>query len=173
MTGLHNRRYFDAAAQRLVEHQHDEVLVALIDLDHFKRINDTCGHETGDRVLQRVAERLVDAAPAGAVLFRWGGEEFLLLAPLHAVGESAADITGRLLDRVGDRPIELDAGGMATVSCSIGWESTATFDSGSVREALRRADAHLYEAKQAGRDRMFGPGGETRARGAPGRFADL
>ena len=162
LTGLHNRHYFDASTRQL-RSTRPAVLVALVDVDHFKRINDTLGHEAGDRVLQDVAARLHDAAPRGSFLFRWGGEEFLLLAPLFEGSGLAEAITQRLLERVGGTPVALDATRI-DVTCSIGWEIAPVPDEGAMHEALRRADAHLYAAKQAGRNRVHGP-----ARGAARR----
>ena len=163
LTGLHNRRYFDRAAARL-EYEQPAVLVALIDIDHFKRINDGRGHEAGDRVLQQVAVRLTEAAPHGAALFRWGGEEFLLLAPLRAGDEDPGAIARRVLERIGDQPVTLGVDDVLAVTCSIGWEVATALDEFSMRQALRQADIRLYGAKDAGRDRAHGPNGVTYVR---------
>jgi diguanylate cyclase (GGDEF)-like protein len=156
LTGLHNRHYFDIASRDLLA-LGDRTLVALIDLDHFKQINDSRGHDVGDQVLMAVASRLVDAAPAGAVLFRWGGEEFLLLAPLQEDGVDPETIADKILHRVGDAPIAIPAGAAIWMTCSIGWEIAPRGDGPSIHAALRQADLNLYEAKQRGRDRARGP----------------
>jgi diguanylate cyclase (GGDEF)-like protein len=163
LTGLHNRHYFDIATRDLLA-DGERTLVALIDLDYFKRINDTCGHDVGDQVLMDVANRLVAVAPSDAVLFRWGGEEFLLLAPLPDDGDEPSAVVARILHRVGDVPIMPASDPPASVApvamtCSIGWEIAPMGDGPSIREALRRADLGLYAAKQAGRDRAHGPNG--------------
>jgi diguanylate cyclase (GGDEF)-like protein len=163
LTGLHNRHYFDIATRDLLA-QGGRTLVALIDLDHFKRINDSCGHEVGDKVLMEVASRLIAAAPAHAVLFRWGGEEFLLLAPLLDGSDGTAQVVGRILHRVGDSVIALAPEPALAMTCSIGWEIAPQGDSPSIHEALRTADLNLYAAKQNGRDRAHGPGGAIELR---------
>jgi diguanylate cyclase (GGDEF)-like protein len=156
LTGLNNRHFFDTAVRQLLD-QGRAVLAALIDVDHFKRINDSRGHEVGDRVLQAVARRLVDAVPRAAILFRWGGEEFLLLMALHDGAAEAGATIAAVLGSVGDAPVELAGGDALTVTCSIGWDVAHEPDDVSMREALRRADRHLYAAKHSGRDRAHGP----------------
>jgi diguanylate cyclase (GGDEF)-like protein len=165
LTGLHNRHYFDIATRDLLA-QGGRSLVALIDLDHFKRINDTRGHEIGDRVLMEVAARLMASVPRDAVLFRWGGEEFLLLAPLPDDNDDPATIVIGILHRVGDGPIPLAADSTIDMTCSIGWEIAPLGDSPSIHEALRVADLNLYSAKRGGRDRAHGPDGEIDLRQA-------
>jgi diguanylate cyclase (GGDEF)-like protein len=180
LTGLHNRHYFEIATRQLLDHE-ERILVALIDLDHFKKVNDTRGHDVGDMVLTDVSRRLLAVAPGDAVLFRWGGEEFLLLAPLGGEDRPEAIIV-EILHRVGDVPVELGAaaatptmagagstGALSStlaMTCSIGWEIAAVAESPAIREALRRADLHLYDAKHSGRDRAHGPDGVVGTRPA-------
>ena len=156
LTGLHNRHYFDIASRDLLA-LGGRTLVALIDLDHFKQINDSRGHEVGDQVLMEVASRLVAAAPPDAVLFRWGGEEFLLLAPLQEAGDEPDTVAEKILHRVGDASIAIASGAAVRMTCSIGWEIAPTGDGPSIHMALRQADLNLYQAKQEGRDRSLGP----------------
>ena len=158
LTGLRNRRYFDVAVQELQVRQNG-VFAALIDVDHFKRINDTLGHDVGDRVLQKIAARLVEAAPRNSALFRWGGEEFLMLARPNVEGFDHVALACGLLDCIGRTPIATGAGETLAVTCSIGWEILLPQEGAALRDALRRADAHLYEAKRAGRNRAHGPHG--------------
>ena len=161
LTRLRNRHYVEAARRGF--DPRDALIVMLLDLDHFKRVNDTRGHETGDRVLQAVATRLVDAAPRDAVLFRWGGEEFLLLVPQRN-GDDAAALARNLLGAIGNRPVRLDDGTTIALTGSIGWDIAPGTDEIALRDGLRRADAHLYAAKRAGRDRAHGPGAATATR---------
>jgi diguanylate cyclase (GGDEF)-like protein len=123
--------------------------LALVDLDHFKLINDQLGHAEGDRVLHDFARILVGAVRRTDLVARWGGEEFLVYFPgaTEAVAQAVLmRIAERLrtvpLARVGDRPLTFSAGTTAV--------SRATFD-----EALRRADLALYEAKRRGRARIL------------------
>ncbi len=178
LTGLHNRHYFEIATQDLLARE-ERILVALIDLDHFKKVNDTRGHDIGDVVLMDVAKRLLAVAPGDAVLFRWGGEEFMLLAPLGEGDDPDATVVG-VLHRIGDVPIELGAAATTptiagagptsapsptlAMTCSIGWEIAAVAEGPAIREALRRADLHLYDAKHSGRDRAHGPDGAVGTR---------
>jgi diguanylate cyclase (GGDEF)-like protein len=157
LTGLYNRRFVDEQLPRLLGRAGEsQVTVALLDLDHFKQINDTRSHEIGDRVLCAVAELLAEAdLPAGTTdsfAARMGGEEFLLVL----VGADAATATRHLDDlrrAVLHHPWDvLDEGLRVTVS--IGAASTGELPVPSPAELLARADAHLYRAKHAGRDRV-------------------
>ncbi len=156
LTGLRNRRYFDIATREVFA-RHSRTLVALIDLDHFKQINDSHGHFVGDHVLVAVASRLTEAALGSGTLFRWGGEEFLLLAPLTEDFVHAVASVHRILHQVGDAPMQLEGSAPLTVTCSIGWDLAETGDAESIHESLRRADSNLYAAKHGGRDRAHGP----------------
>lgn len=123
--------------------------LAIIDLDHFKQINDRCGHAAGDHVLREVARASIAVLRAGDVLGRWGGEEFLLVMPDTTL-DAALAVLERL--RAALRAIELPAtGGGLQVSMSAGLatldEQTTTLD-----ELIARADAALYEAKDQGRN---------------------
>jgi len=160
LTGLYNRRYVDDELPRLLDRAAagaESVTVALLDLDHFKRINDTCSHEAGDQVLCAVAELLEAAGAAagtGSFVARMGGEEFLLVQ----VGTDPAAAAARLEELrravaahpwaalVGDLPVTISIGASTTQGTS------ATTPTG----ILGRADGHLYLAKRQGRDRVVG-----------------
>jgi two-component system cell cycle response regulator len=157
LTGLYNRRFVDEQLPRLLGREADaadHVTVALLDLDHFKRINDTCSHDVGDQVLRTFAELLQevgagDGAPSFAA--RMGGEEFLLVQ----VGAIPAGAARRLEDV--RRAIRAYPWAQLTcnlpVTVSIGASSVETTDT-TPAEVLGRADAHLYEAKRNGRDQV-------------------
>jgi two-component system, cell cycle response regulator len=164
LTGLYNRRYVDEQLPRLLS-RHDapggDVSVALLDLDHFKDVNDTCSHQVGDRVLRTVAELLQDAESgagsgdgAGSFAARMGGEEFLLV--LVGVDLSAAvHRLEAIREAVRAHPWAELTGGLP-VTVSIGAASSAGLPDPSPAELLGRADAHLYRAKRQGRDRVVG-----------------
>ncbi|WP_299959148.1 bifunctional diguanylate cyclase/phosphodiesterase [uncultured Modestobacter sp.] len=141
LTGLANRRGFDDALQELLaaaDRRREPLSAALLDLDHFKQINDTDGHEAGDRVLVRAAESWGARLPTGAVLARHGGDEFALLVP-GLTGDAALALVERLTGP------DLGTG----VSCGVAQHVPG--ETGA--QLMRRADAALYTAKAAGRGR--------------------
>jgi two-component system cell cycle response regulator len=159
LTGLYNRRYVDEQLPCLLRRTPGapEVTLALLDLDYFKLVNDTCSHEVGDDVLRTVAELLQDdeAAPGdGSFAARMGGEEFLLV--LVGSGPVEAD---RHLEEVrrsiADHPWS-EVTGAVTVTVSIGAASTTGDAEPTPAALLGRADAHLYRAKRTGRNRVVG-----------------
>jgi diguanylate cyclase (GGDEF)-like protein len=153
LTGVANRRHFDerlaAEIARAVRYGHPLALL-LVDLDHFKRINDSAGHAAGDAVLRLAARTMAANARANDFVARIGGEEFAVLLPEQdaAGAHAAAEHVRRSLS-------ELDTAAIAPqlrVTASIG---VAMLAEGEGRDALlRRADAALYAAKNAGRDRV-------------------
>jgi two-component system, cell cycle response regulator len=153
LTGLYNRRHLEERLGEFVSlaRRHGEDLAAaMVDLDHFKRINDTAGHPAGDAVLRVAAERLRGILRAEDVLGRWGGEEFLALLPrTDAAGAQLA--AERMRQAVAGEPIPLPEGGEMRVTASIG---AAAGVEGGAADLVQRADAALYEAKEAGRDRV-------------------
>jgi diguanylate cyclase (GGDEF)-like protein len=152
LTGLVNRRQMmlriEAEFARL-ERSHEELAVALIDLDHFKRINDSHGHHVGDMVLQSFARLAGNELRGSDLLARWGGEEFLLLLPMtpHAVACSAVE---RLRDTLTHRP----AGASPVVRAVTFSAGVAMHEPGdTVHSLIERADRAMYQAKRLGRDR--------------------
>ncbi|MGY1827928.1 diguanylate cyclase [Blastococcus sp. SYSU DS0541] len=150
LTGLYNRRYVDEELPRLLAARPGDVTVALLDLDHFKRVNDTCSHEVGDQVLRAVAAILQETATgsAGSFAARLGGEEFLLVQTGTGPGAAAWHLEG-VRRAIAEHPWAALTGGVpVTVSIGIaGGGSTPA-------EVLGRADASLYAAKRQGRDRV-------------------
>lgn len=152
LTGLPLRYGMEAEFARLCAQaaRHGEtVVVVLVDIDHFKRVNDTHGHAVGDRALIHVAGLLRHALRAGEPLFRFGGEEFLALltAVDHAGAEDAAQ---RLLQRLRSTPLQLDDGTRLTLRASLGLAAVRTDE--ALGSATTRADRALYAAKHGGRD---------------------
>ena len=133
----------------------DEALcIAMIDIDHFKRVNDTHGHAVGDQVLIEVARRLRNALRPGDLVARLGGEEFAVLLP-HATSNDAAMICERLRVALIESPIAIKAvSKKADVTVSVGFTRYAPPE--STDAALSRADARLYAAKSAGRNCVMG-----------------
>ena len=155
LTGLFNRRHLEEQLPPLMSscrrHGH-AVAVLIVDVDHFKQVNDTAGHEAGDAVLQEVARRMALVVREEDVLGRWGGEEFLVLAP-HTGLEGAKVLAERLRLAVCAEPVDTSAGPVS-VAASVGGASVEGPDQADQREAVVRvADANLYAAKAAGRNR--------------------
>lgn len=130
--------------------RHGELLVALLlDLDHFKRINDVEGHAAGDRALQHVADVLRRHCRVGEPVFRFGGEEFL--AMLQAAGRAAAErAVERILQALRESPVALADGRSIRVRASAGMAVVGSAE--PMADAIGRADQALYAAKAAGRD---------------------
>ena len=156
LTGLYNRRWVDERLPALLlrrEVDGDPVTVALLDLDHFKLVNDTCSHEVGDAVLQAVAQILLAAtaeAPVGSFAARMGGEEFLVVLT-GMDREAAAAHLEQIRRSVAGHPwVGLTQGLPVTVSIGVAADSGAP----GAAEVLARADVNLYQAKREGRDRV-------------------
>jgi two-component system cell cycle response regulator len=156
LTGLYNRRFLDAALKLELDRgarSHEPVGLLLCDLDHFKRINDTHGHLIGDTVLREVSQRLLAAVRTGDIVARYGGEEFVVLLPGGGTGQ-LLEIGERCRSAFDRRAFALPGGYQAIVTISIGGASWPE-DAASARELFEAADAALYRAKQAGRNRIY------------------
>lgn len=147
LTGLYNRRVLDSSLARL-ESEHRPFAAVALDIDHFKRVNDTYGHDAGDGVLKRLGEIMRINTREGDVLCRVGGEEFLILL-LDASPEVALRVSERLREQV--EHTQMDPIGHITVSLGVAhWP----LSSSRVDEVLKIADNMLYTAKQTGRNRV-------------------
>jgi diguanylate cyclase (GGDEF)-like protein len=153
LTGIANRRHFFDVAHREVAlaHRRQAILAAvMLDIDHFKRINDTHGHQVGDDVIRGVVARLRSHCRDTDVLGRYGGEEFVLLLP--EAGSHASETAERLRDEVARTPLETRAGPIeVTISVGVAHLQPADTEPDTL---LARADESLYRAKQAGRNRV-------------------
>lgn len=154
LTGLLNRRAIVRKAVEYLSRARESkgtLIIGLIDLDHFKSINDRFGHAVGDQLLQRLAVSLRTSLHTREVFGRYGGEEFLVLFPDTPM-DQAREGAERLRAALRDQPLNID-GQEVTVSLSMG---LASFESGDVLydQVARRADIALYVAKTQGRDRV-------------------
>lgn len=151
LTGMYNRRFFFELAAPLfadATRRESDLLVAMIDIDHFKLVNDTYGHDTGDEVLKSVAEALTGMMRETDVIARFGGEEFCLLAP--AVSAKAAP---GFLEKIRERLSQLTFKESAfSITVSIGGTNALGADLNSM---ITQADKFLYAAKEAGRNRVI------------------
>jgi diguanylate cyclase (GGDEF)-like protein len=154
LTGLYNRRFFDAALQLEVERTQrsgGRIGLLVLDLDHFKSVNDVHGHLVGDEILREVGKRLMRAIRTGDIVARHGGEEFVVLLP-GGGPEQLAEIGERCRHSIGDSAMGAN-GAKLNVTASVGGASWPE-DGQTVREVFEAADAALYRAKQNGRDRV-------------------
>lgn len=160
LTGLINRRVLMRSIDRQMgdERSRNDFSLILLDIDRFKRVNDDHGHQTGDIVLQKVAERLQQYLREEDMIGRYGGEEFLAVLPDADAGE-AMEIAERLRGAISDLVVEGVDGSTVDPRISLG---VTTYETGeTIDSALQRVDEALYEAKESGRDRaVFRQAGE-------------
>jgi diguanylate cyclase (GGDEF)-like protein len=161
LTGVYNRRYMD---RRLVEEiararrQSYRISCMYIDVDHFKQVNDSCGHQSGDDVLREVAARVKAELRISDALGRFGGEEFVALL-IDADLDSASIVANRIRASVADQPFVVADGQLLSVSVSIGVATLDDFErdhaiEGVAQQLVALADQALYEAKETGRNRV-------------------
>ena len=150
LTGLYNRRFFESIMKRSKEEKETSFSVAMLDVDDFKKINDTYGHETGDKVLALVS-RCIDAClPENAVAVRWGGEEFVLYLP-QLDNARALEVLNDFRTRLSEQRL-YHKGSRVTITATIGLctgESIADYE-----EYLRQADEKLYWGKKHGKNQI-------------------
>lgn len=156
LTGLANRRLFDAQLTQSLEivrrKQQDGIGVIMVDLDYFKAINDTHGHDIGDSLLKEVAQRLRQCTRKEDTIARFGGDEFaVILQEVNKVNDAAC-VARKILNAL-SQPILIGKLKL-TISCSIG-VSTAPIDSLSPNELIKCADIALYKSKNNGRNQIY------------------
>jgi len=155
LTGVHNRGFFDevllvqlAAARR----GGIPVAVLIIDVDNFKKVNDTHGHFEGDRALRTIAQALAGAARASDIVCRYGGDEFCLILPGTPL-EAAAQLAARIREEIPAAGVRAGVCGGARITVTIGLAACPA-DGAESDALLRAADRRLYRGKEAGRDRV-------------------
>ena len=156
LTKLYNRRYFAKIAQHalaLAKRQEEPLSLIMLDIDRFKRINDTYGHQKGDEVIVRVADTITAYLRKSDFACRFGGEEFVVLLPNTPIGE--ARHAAENLRKAGEESAVESADGEAVrYTISLGVASVDLETESSIEPALKRADDALYAAKEAGRNRV-------------------
>jgi two-component system cell cycle response regulator len=156
LTGLFNRRYTVSRLRQALDglsSNHEPVTAALIDIDHFKRINDTWGHNAGDQVLKEICARLGEQLRAIDIAGRYGGEEFLVVFS-NTTAREACDAMERARLAVCATPVTLrETGDIINVTMSVG--VAEAFRDDSVEALIERADTALYDAKRSGRNRVI------------------
>jgi len=157
LTGMNNRLALEKAAAREMgraERQGSALSIMLIDVDHFKEVNDQHGHDVGDRALRTVARLIGEVIRESDIAFRFGGEEFLVLLP-GARADQAMGVAERLRETIAEYNFGLGSQRLSlTASFGI---SECQFGQEGWHSSLKRADQALYQAKHGGRDRVVGP----------------
>lgn len=158
LTGLYNRRYFEVHLQKMLQKskEHNKQMSFIImDIDHFKDVNDNYGHAVGDEILKEFSDRIQDKLRSFDLVARFGGEEFVAVLP--DVSEDVAHIVAeRLRASIEDKPFICSApDGKVSVTVSIGGTMIKAGSQSSIEEILKRADDCLYEAKENGRNACF------------------
>ncbi|WP_421418959.1 diguanylate cyclase [Pseudoalteromonas lipolytica] len=152
MTGLYNRRYFDRKSEELIAamaSNHQELTLIIADLDHFKAINDTYGHDIGDKVIIEFANILTTQQRKDDIACRYGGEEFVLL--LHCSLHDAKAVAERIREKAANTRIKSNDAQAVKFTVSLGVHSVA-HASTTIKETLSIADKALYKAKNNGRN---------------------
>ena len=150
LTGLYNRRFFEGIMKRSKEEKETSYSVAMLDVDDFKKINDTYGHETGDKVLAAVSKCIESCLPQNGVAVRWGGEEFVLYLP-QADSAQAEGILNCFRTKRSEQAV-YHKGNRVVITATIGLctgESIADYE-----EYIRQADEKLYWGKQHGKNQI-------------------
>ena len=165
LTGLRNRRFlFEEAPKdiQMVRRAHerrdadaepaDDLVFVMVDLDHFKPVNDSCGHDAGDKMLLQVRDALLQACRASDVVVRWGGDEFLVIGRQTVAGDAEA-LAERIRSRVAQQVFALGDGQVARTTASIGYACYPFIqsqpDALSWEQVLSLADAAMYRAKES------------------------
>lgn len=155
LTNIYNRRYFEELLDREVERAlryPQEFSLLMIDIDDFKKYNDTYGHLAGDNVLRSITEILLKKSRVTDFIARYGGEEFVIIAP-HTDKKGATILAARIVDIVSRKEFILKNSGLSRVTVSIG---VAAFkeDAATKEDLIQRADEALYQAKKLGKNKM-------------------
>ncbi|MEA2027827.1 MAG: diguanylate cyclase [Campylobacterota bacterium] len=150
LTGAFNREYFDQNYQRLLAQystEHSYFALALLDIDHFKKVNDNYGHDIGDAVLIHFVQTVERFSRVDDILIRWGGEEFIMVLQVHSQNDLQ-----KALEHI-RKVIELETfSKIDTISCSIG--GTLYHEGEAIKDTIKRVDEALYNAKSTGRNRV-------------------
>jgi diguanylate cyclase (GGDEF)-like protein len=160
LTGLDNRRTFVAALEKKIRRmerypEEEPFALLLMDLDHFKKVNDTWGHPVGDEVLRETARRIRASLREFDTIGRYGGEEFIALLDQVKSEQDCEAIAEKLRLGIGRRPFSTRAGELAK-TVSVGFALFRREEGVTLQELIDRADQALYQAKETGRDRVVG-----------------
>ena len=150
LTKAYNRAYFEKTIATILEHHKEngqKTGVIFFDIDHFKDVNDTYGHEVGDEVLKTVVNIAKNSIRNSDKLIRWGGEEFLIIVPTNSI-EELQQIAENIRKRIEKHPFHV----IKSLTCSFGL--SIHLDNTDIYESVKKSDEKLYEAKESGRNRV-------------------
>ncbi|XOB63471.1 GGDEF domain-containing protein [Campylobacterota bacterium DY0563] len=156
LTGLYNRKFLEEHSKKLVpqiKRENANIGILMLDMDHFKAVNDEYGHDIGDTVLKELAHILEDTVRESDIVVRYGGEEFIVLLVNIKSEEDALNVAQKIAQRVRENEIDVYAGNKLKKTVSIGL-SMYPQDSTKLDTVIKNADIALYEAKNSGRDKV-------------------
>ena len=156
LTGLSNRRHFLAALDQEIDRvtrAGDMALLLMVDIDHFKRVNDSFGHPAGDQVIRAVAHCLSACVRPMDTVSRFGGEEFAIILP-SCQSVFGAQVAERIREKIAATPVVLDTGEILHFTVSIGGAYAPQWLRFTAAAWIERADEQLYRAKSEGRNRV-------------------
>jgi len=149
LTGLYNRRFFEQALSRSVHENTSIYSIAMFDIDNFKKVNDTYGHDSGDKVLETVSKCLESHLTGDELAIRWGGEEFILYMPLISI-EQALEKVNKICDEIRNTEIHLKDCSIIKVTATVGLQSGS--DLTKYESVINEADDRLYRGKSMGKN---------------------
>lgn len=156
LTGLYNRKYLDESLKKLIpqaKREHFNMAILLLDIDHFKSVNDEYGHDVGDNILEDVAQILQDTIRDSDLAIRYGGEEFLVLLIGDNTENSILEVSEKIRENIEKFEFQIKPGYMIHKTISIG-VSMFPFDTKEFPTAVKFADMALYKAKELGRNQV-------------------
>ena len=156
LTGLYNRKFLEEHTKKLIpqaKRQNYNIAVLLLDMDHFKAVNDEYGHDIGDKVLKELSRILTETVRESDIVIRYGGEEFMVLLVNIVSVEAAMDVANKIRIKVSENEIDVYAGSKLRKTISIGL-SMFPQDSTNLESVIKNADIALYEAKNKGRNQV-------------------
>lgn len=150
LTGIANRKYLDKRLEEMIKNN-TTFSIIMLDIDHFKRVNDNYGHQAGDEVLKHFAKTISKTVRPGDLVARYGGEEFAVVCSCDA--QNIRKIAERIREAVEATPVQTCAGTI-NITASLGVAQRRPED--TAESLIQRADGFLYQAKQEGRNRVKG-----------------
>ncbi|WP_072681883.1 GGDEF domain-containing protein [Arcobacter sp. LA11] len=157
LTGLYNRKFLEENSKKLIPQALREEInigVLMLDMDHFKAVNDEYGHDIGDKVLKELARILTETVRESDIIIRYGGEEFIILLVGVKTEEDALAVANKIGKNVRENEIDVYAGNKLKKTVSLGLSMFPT-DSNLFDSVIKNADIALYEAKNSGRDKVI------------------